>query len=273
MHVPKTSGISLNTGLIEALRPRRPVTGFDRMLFGAFSDYDSFSPAVRRAIVDHPGRLPASGTFVHGHYALSTTVRAYPAAQFITVLREPAARLLSLWRYWRTQTAATMAGWGSWTGVVERSRQPFERFLADRAIPQQTDNVALRMLLWPHRLIDDAAFIDPRHDEALLAEAQRRLERFGFLDVVENPGLESRLGVWLRRPFRYPMLNRTVPRSGDEALSADELTRSLALIEARSRLDRALWEPLVALRLPGEDVAALRERVMLQAVGRHAAAA
>jgi len=274
MHVPKTSGISLTSGLIQALAPRRTVTGFDRVLCGAFSDYASLSPEVRRQIVDDPGQLPQGVPFIHGHYALSTTVRAYPQAQFMTVLREPAVRLLSMWRFWRMQTEASMTGWGSWADYVFRARRPFEVFLEDEAIAHATDNFAVRMLLLPHELIDDTAFIDPRHDETLLADAASCLERFQFLDVVEDPALPERLGRWLGRPFAYPVLNRTSARpDGTELPLHRELTsRSFDLIEARSRLDQVLWQGLVRELMPGEDVGRLRERVLVRAVARHAMA-
>ncbi len=271
MHIPKTSGMALTAALEEALPPRPKVMGFDRVLFGTFDGFDSFAPEVRRTIHDDPSSLPADAGLVHGHFALSTTEARYPNAQFLTLLREPGARLLSLWRYWQMQRPQTMRGWGRWIDVVERSQEPLERFLQDPVVACQTDNMVVRMLLWPHALIPDGDFIQLADDAILLERASERLRRFAHRDVVENDQLAKGIESWLGVPVTYRRVNETPP----VAIRAEPLYRQLTdgcfeRLEARTRLDCRLWEIVAAERSPGSDLKALRERALLRAVARHA---
>lgn len=269
MHVAKTSGTALAQGLLEAVAPDRPVTGFDRVMFGGFTRFASLSPEVLATIHDAPGSLPADADFVHGHFSLATSRQRYPAAQFITMLREPRVRLLSLWRYWRMQTAATMPGWGDWVDVVARSQAPLEHFLGDRVIACQTDNMILRMLLWPHPLVPDDDFIEPGDDAALLAEAAGRLDRFDLVDVVENDRLATDLEQWLGRPLVHRRLNESGLVSGSVPLERELSDAAFDRLRARSRLDAGLWERIVLQRMPGHPPDRLAERTLLRAVARY----
>ena len=105
MHIPKTSGIALTNGLREVL----PSTTVHRRL----------RPSALRCVPfirDHVSRTasnqiyealpPAKGIdFVAGHMAYSTLIQSRPAARFMTVLREPRSRILSLWMFWRSTRA------------------------------------------------------------------------------------------------------------------------------------------------------------------------
>lgn len=72
MHIPKTSGTALTQELRRALAPSRPIWCFDGVLYGAFSDFDTFAPGMRRSFCRDADDLPEDRDFVSGHVALST---------------------------------------------------------------------------------------------------------------------------------------------------------------------------------------------------------
>ncbi len=271
MHLAKTSGTALTSGILEALKPRRPVGGLDRFMFGSYSDFSSLSTGAMDT-VHGPSTLPADADFVHGHFALSTTMQRYPEAQRLTLLREPRVRLMSLWRFWRNQTSETMGGWGSWADIVRRSHAPLEMFLSDPLVACQTDNMAVRMLLWPHVHVPDDGFIDPAHDAALLKEARSRLGGFDFVDVVENGRLPGNLGGWLGVEFQHRRVNETVV--GDSRtrwpLHRELTDGCLDRLDALSRLDRVLWDDVAERRLETSSTVQQRERIFIRTVAQYA---
>jgi hypothetical protein len=272
MHIPKTSGVALTKGLMEALAPNRTLLGFDRVLFGGFCDFDSITSKLRRDIYIDPATLPTDADLVAAHMSIATTIRAYRRAQYVTVLREPHSRILSHWLYWRTTSDDTLSFWGKWAQVLLEARKPLGEFLACRNVACQLDNLVVRMLLWPHRLIPDDDFIAPCHDEKLLGEAIARLNLFAYVDLVENPDLPINLEKWLGRPFTYSRANETPPLPPHLKTSLHEefTPQALDLLEARGRLDLKLWLTLARQRLPDIKAEMLRERVLMANVARYA---
>lgn len=257
MHIPKTSGTALTEGLRDVLPTTAFIGGFDRSMFGGFDAFETLAPGLR-PIVYPDGLPPGEGAdLVAGHFAYSTLAKGRPNARFMTVLREPRSRLLSLWISRR---------------AVWRERQALAEFLNYPEAGCQTDNIAVRMLLWPHPLIPDAGFIDIAADERLACEAAARLKSFAFADVIENPEFEENVRTLLTRPFVYRRVNEThVPPELRVPLQ-DELTpEALRLIDERSRLDRRLWLALAGERIPGVDGVALSEEVFRKSVARYTA--
>jgi len=269
MHVPKTAGTSFITALAHSLQ-RDVIGGFDRVLFGDFTDFDSLDESVRRQIFDSPTSLPPEKV-VAGHFSYAT-VRHRRSAQLITVLREPVSRLLSHWLYWRSQDEESLAGWGSWARKVLQSRRPLADFLREPSLAAQMDNLTSRMLLWPHPLIASDRFIDRRHSAVLLSEARRRLGDFAFLGVLADAGLENRLQGWLGQPFAMDRMNETssMPEGRRGSLAEQLTSASLDLLEERSWLDAELWRDVVRETLPDVDAERLRERTLMQSVARFA---
>jgi hypothetical protein len=272
MHIPKTSGVALADGLREILPSTTIIGGFDRRHFGAFRSFDTMSPGLRQQIYEtFP---PAKGIdFISGHVAFSTLLRSRPAARFMTVLREPRSRILSLWMFWRSTADETLAAMGAFRRVLDLSHKPLAEFLNHPEAAHQTDNVAVRMLLWPHPLIADDGFIDSASDERLASEGAARLKTFDFTDVVENPRLEDHMRAFLIRPFSYRRVNETpVPSSGLQIPLEEELTsEALFLLERRSRLDRKLWRAVAEERIAGADLTALSDDTFRRTVARYAA--
>jgi hypothetical protein len=271
MHIPKTSGTALTAGLRAAISPRREITGFDRALFGSFREFDGFVPDERGRIYLGPGELP-DADFIAGHIAFTTLRQRYGSINYLTLLREPISRVLSHWLFWRTVPDDYLARFGGWADYVRRAREPLEDFLSCRDVACHTDNLSIRMLLWPQRLIPENDFIDCRYDDVLVNEAVVALQQFAFADIVENPSMQTNLGNWLGRSVRYSVVNETprVPRSLQRPLHRELTPEAFSLMEDRTRLDLKLWTLLAKERLTEPSVEALRQRIMLCNVARHA---
>ena len=273
LHIPKTAGIAVSYALMLAEKPPRVLFGFDRAFFGPFSDFESV-PAENRAFIHlSPDSIPRDEKLIRAHMALSTLRAAYPGARFMTVLREPICRLLSHYVFWRGFTEQQDKDWGGWAEYSGLARGPLEDFLADGRIACQIDNVATRLLLWPHELIPEAAMIDPRHDAALIDQARIRMCALDFVDAVENPFFDANLAAWLGVPPARVRMNQTTPLASALRTRLDqELTPCVqGLLAARSRLDLALWQWVLRERAPGVDAASLRLNAVLSGTARTAA--
>jgi hypothetical protein len=271
LHIPKTSGNAVASGLMKALSPNSVVTGLDHCLFGPFKNFCSIDVAIRSSIYGSAASLPKNADLVVGHFALSTLAESYPTAQFLTVLREPFSRLLSHWMYWRQHNDGVLSAWGDWADRVRGARKPLADFLNDPMLASTTDNLMLRMLLWPHPLLPIDQFIDPCNDERLIRDAMERLLEFDFVDIVENDSFVHRLNCWLGLPFDYNRHNetKTIPPQYRTPLHHELTAEAHELLEARSRLDLRLWTRIAADRLPDRSVSALRERTVLANVARY----
>lgn len=272
MHVPKTAGTALHVALRDGIRPSKPVYGLDRSLFGGFDGFDTVEESLRAAIYLDPQRHVPDPDFIAGHMALSTLSRICMTAQYVTVLREPHSRLLSHWIYWRTQTEDHLSPWGDWADHVRRARRPLEEFLSCPDVACQSDNLMVRMLLWPHRLVPNDGFIDPQSDDALVDEAINKLNEFSFVDIVENPKLSANIQSWMGQELTYAHLNGTpsVPARFRSPLDLELTAAALDLLEARSRLDVKLWQAVSRRRVLSPDPEALGRRAIMMNIARHA---
>ena len=272
MHIPKTGGSALISELRDTLAPVQLVHGLDRCLFGGFDAFDSLGEVERGLVFTDPAELPQNAHLVVGHMAFSTLRAIYPSGQFVTVLREPVSRLLSHWNYWRAWTDDALAGWGAWGDVVRQGQKSLAVFLDDPSIASSADNVAVRMLLWPHPLIPDDDFIDPAHDDVLVREACARLRQFSLVDIVESPGREA-LRAWCGLPIGKRRENETPPARPDhcKALHAELTPFALDRLDACSRLDLRLWQSVGLARMGKIALDQLRSRQLLVTVSRHAA--
>jgi hypothetical protein len=271
MHIPKTSGTAFAKGLQAAVLPNRPFAGFGTILFGHFDEFGTLSGELRRKICLDHSDLPSSD-FISGHIAFSTLFQRYETANFLTVLREPTSRILSHWLYWRALTDEQLAPWGKFSEYLKQAREPLVHFLACKKIAAQTDNISIRMLLWPNRLIPPDDFINPRNDDTLISEAIARIKQFAFVDIIENPKMMMNLQAWLGRSVEYLSTNETHPTPPPlrRLLHAELAPEALDLIEARGRLDLRLWALLADDRIKDSTVDSLRQRVVLRNVARYA---
>jgi hypothetical protein len=272
MHIPKTSGMSLMLALDAAFQPATAVKGFDRFLFGTFSKFETFSPAARESVFGSAAALPQDAMLILGHFALSTLQEAYPNAQIITILRNPFVRLLSHWMYWRQYTDAMLTDVGEWGDVVRTARKPLAEFLHLPFIAPQIDNVTLRMLLWPHPLISDDAFILAQNDETLFEAAKERLRAISFVDIAENDQMSLNLQHWLGKTLSNARVNETsiMPAELRTPLHQQLTPKAHERLIACSRLDLRLWTFVAERHLERANIDSLRERNMLVSVARYA---
>lgn len=270
MHVPKTGGAALIDELRAALTPERLVRGFDRCLFGGFDAFETMSEAERSRIFVEPADLPYRADLVVGHMAFTTLRAAYPTGRLVTVLREPVCRLLSHWTYWRTSSDAQLQELGGWGEVVRTARRPLEQFLEDPRAACQTDNVATRMLLWPHDMVPDGDFIDPAHDATLLRLALARLDMFAAVDIAELPD-RTALAHSFGQSLGHTVANETmpVPPALRTDLHAELTPRALDRLQASARLDAALWQHVGHAQLGAAAFDRLRNQTLLLAIARH----
>jgi hypothetical protein len=272
MHIPKTSGTALTRGLRSAISPLREATGFDRTLFGSFCAFDSFAPDERSRIYLSSADLPLDSDFIFGHITFSLLRQRYGSINYLTVLREPVSRLLSHWLFWRTITDVYLARFGAWADYLRLARRPLKEFLSCQELACQTDNLSVRLLLGSHRLIPGDDFIDCRDDDILVDGAIVALKQFAFADVIENPNMPANLEAWLGRPVPYSVANETprAPLSLRSSLHSELTPEALTLLENRTRLDLKLWTWLAKKCVIGANVAAMRHRIILCNVARHA---
>jgi hypothetical protein len=271
IHIPKTSGTAVLSGLM-ALSAAAVVGRFDLLMFGSYRDFDSIEPELRGQICTSPASLHGLSGFLHGHLSLSTVLQGRPDAQRLTFLREPWSRLLSHWLFWRQQTDSDLAVWGGWGDRVKRCRGPLRDFLEDPLLACQTDNLMLRMLLWPHPLLPDDDFIDPANADELLRDATERLLKFDFIDIIEGGEFVPRLEAWTGQPFQYQRENETRHIADDfrRPLHAELTARAIELLDIRSRLDLHIWATIAGRHIPSQDVSRLRQQTLMANIARYA---
>jgi hypothetical protein len=272
LHIPKCAGTSIMDSIALGVGPGRHIAGFDRCLFGDFRNFDNIPKMMRSMIYLDPAEIPADATTVMGHFSFDTLRGQYPNADLVIFLREPMARLLSHWTYWRALTWFSLRHWGAeWSARLKLARLPLEQFLSHPEVACQTDNIVTRMLAWPHRLIPDDGFIDPSDDQALLAIASENLEQFGFAGITERGSVIYReFSDWLGIRLDLPTLNpaRKMRRSRRTRLNAELTTSALKLLGERSRLDAKLWKALAVRKMSETEADKLQNNAILQAVAR-----
>lgn len=269
-HIPKTAGTSIIQGLLAALRPAAPFIGYDRSVFGAFESFEQLSRRVRRGLVLQPEDIPAEADAVFGHLSPATTRARFPGASSFTLLREPRTRCISHWLFARAHTTFMFRGLGDWAEYVALARTPLAQYLEEPRVAFYTDNAITRHLLWPHPLIRPDGFIDPRDDEELLERAAESLAlEFGFVGLVEDPGMHAALSAWIGRDIPLIKANESPRvRHGLEADIAAECDKAADLLAVRSRLDEQLWDRVAS---PGPvNAAEQRELAFRQAIVRYA---
>jgi hypothetical protein len=165
-----------------------------------------------------------------------------------------------------------LARFGAWADYVRRAREPLVDFLSGTDIACHTDNLSIRMLVWPHRLVPEDAFIDCCDDDVLVNEAIVALQQFAFADVIENANMQTNLESWLGRPVPYSTINETprIPLQLQRPLHSELTAEALDLMEQRTRLDRRVWAWLASERITGASVETLRQRTIMCNVARQA---
>lgn len=268
LHVPKAAGTSISEALLRAATAAvrddgRPVTicpaVVDRSLFGTFDDFGSLAPDQRSMVFRGPIEDLAEYDVVKGHFDIRSLRAGRSDADITVLLREPRARLLSLYTYWRSWTEAEHESWGRYDASRHAVRLGWAEFLEDRTIAPQIDNVAARLVLGPHPLVPVDGFIAEADAAQVSDDALEVLDRLGFVDVIEN-GAECwrRLGEWA--DLHLDVVARNETRSEDivrEVWRGASEPPALDALERRTAVDRQLWMAAARRHSPdGEDLAA-----------------
>jgi len=263
LHLPKAAGTRVFSLLQEILRPRRTAYYLDRTQFCGLDDFTSLAPGIRATVLTDERIEADPADLIAGHVSQRTLLALAGPRQgnLLVIAREPRSRVLSHWLYWKTYDARTRALYGAWGDRIALAQHDLGDFLTRNEIACQTDNIFLRMLLWPHPAIPERGFIDEADDPELLDEAERRLDGFAHADVVENPRMLSMLECWLLREYPLPVHHFVLRRietlqaksgkknnaASPEALTdCGDLGRQIAhaesFLERRTRLDARLWQ-------------------------------
>lgn len=160
MHIPKTGGTAVRALLAPfSTEPAWAETGPTEGLgTGPYFD-QSMIEGVRVAELPEPRRrqfvtrrqlreLCAASTLLMGHYSAQRLLDA-GCVQLATLVREPRARLASLYRYWESVADDELAAWGPWgAAAISAARHPLRRFLvAPGAWPATHNAMACQLLL------------------------------------------------------------------------------------------------------------------------------
>ncbi len=276
LHIPKAAGSSGTEALVRAAnaaqRPDgRPVTVcpavFDRSLYGGFDDFASFDDTRRWMVFEGPVEGLADFDVVAGHYNAQSLCNGRSTDDLVVLFREPRARLISLYTYWRSWTEAEHAGWGGYDASRHAVDLDWADFLVDESIAPQIDNVAARLVLGTHRLIPRDSFIDPRDLDEVTRDATAALMRFGHVDVIEN-GAEcwQRLAQWSGLVLDVARRNETPPVVAADVWARAHDADVVEALRLRTAVDLELW--ISAARRHGRDRRGEAERAEAIAVDK-----
>lgn len=258
VHVPKSAGSSIKNAVARRCHPATVAPWeLDRVLFGGFDRFGDMRQTTQ-ALIAVDGAAALTGyDVVMGHFGISSFAPHFAANEMMTVLREPRTRLLSHYTFWRGWSAERHADWAPYAASRRAVDATWEEFLTDPSIASQTDNIAIRMLLSPHRLIPADDVIAPTDHDELTGEGIAWLDDIGFVDVVESgSALWEGLSTWLDTDVE-PERTLITPPAGDiEWLEAITPAAAAALMQ-RTAIDSRLWEHVA--RRTHADVTALGE--------------
>ncbi len=242
LHFEKTAGTSLASLITELFHPLQidddPQRGTAPHVLSAFPPFAS-STLNGKALV-------------WGHYDLPALRRLDPQRRVITILREPNARLLSLYHFWRSVDPALVEAGAVSFNVAAAHRLDLLGFLrsTDPLIRNYIDNVYVRRLTGSYALSasNDRLRCEPAD---ILREAIVALDSVDFVGIVERidddlPFLGRMIGAAFTA--RLDRRNATDSNHGGTAPGYRRIAREtitpeiLADLEMLTRLDRELYK-------------------------------
>lgn len=210
LHVPKTGGSTL----VAIARRQFPVAAVARLP-------DSLA-AARADLARRPEAERRQLRFLHGHVPFGVH-SALPGARYVTLLRHPVARLVSVYHY-----ALREPDWAAHRLIHDR-HLTLEQFV-DSPIAAEFNDGQTRFL---------AGGDQPVPARETLAAALHNLQQLAFVGITErfdaSLALLLRRFAWRRRFYRRENVNRHRPALARVA------PRVVALIERRNALDLELY--------------------------------
>jgi hypothetical protein len=228
----------------------------DETVFCDFDDFDSLPDGVRQrvAVTDDELRELADFAFVSGHFSLRTLESLTSPDAIATVIREPRARLLSLFAYWRVTDFSAMDPYRA----HEYARGTLQDLLAEPLAAAAVDNQLCRLVLHPDPRLPPVGFIANGDVGELAADTLGRLDELGFVGLQEHPretwpGLERVFGIRLPR-MRENVTAATV-RIPPPPMEGFITGTTLALLDARSAVDTIVYREILARSVDDEAAA------------------
>jgi len=203
LHIPKTAGsaIRLAFGQIEGFYVG-PLY-FDDEHFGTRALADAVPPPHSDAIATTSdlAEIVKTHRVIMGHYATRSLVGA-GCDSIAMQVREPRCRILSLYRFWQSQSDEARSEQGPWGKVIAKADLPFQEFLASPEVWPAVDNLIVRQAMsyrrshrwpWGHRSVPRRLYHDLRNRLSVV-EWSFRSEEFiaricGELGVSSWPDL------------------------------------------------------------------------------------
>jgi hypothetical protein len=246
LHIPKSAGSSIHSA-IEAALPQGSLAPqrVDTSIFCDFENFELMRSEARSQIAVTPPEVQSLARYgaVSGHFSLATLLQIADAPSICTVLREPRARLLSLYMYWRTP--GTTEFWAPYS-TTEYAQRPLCEFLSEPLLAPAVDNQVCRLLLYGDPRLPESSFAAQSDVESIAADAIERLDALGFVGVLE---LGSDVWQGLARLFDAKLeparLNVTEELGSPMAVGPGEelvTAKALDLIEQRSAADLLVYD-------------------------------
>jgi hypothetical protein len=246
LHIPKSAGGSIHVALKAALPAGSLATyRMDASFFCDFRDFHLLTQDARAQVTYTPDDRRSLRNYgaISGHFPLPVLLGVTTVSLIGTIVREPRARLLSLYSWWRRSGVWDfLAPYRTW----QHALGPLAVFLAEPRIAGAIDNAASRMLLHGDPRIPELDFIPPRYVEQIAAAAIERLDELGFVGITElgdtaRHGIERLFGVSLES-MRVNVTGEggsIVPAAPNETLVSAE---ALDLVEQRTAADRIVYD-------------------------------
>jgi hypothetical protein len=213
---------------------------------GTFSEAKPFDPQIRAASVVGDDEIAALSDypFISGHFSLPTLLRITSASAIATVLREPRARVLSHYAFWRLLSPTVRDAWRPYS-AVDHALRPFDEFIAEPRAAEETDNLVCRRLLGDHARIPNFGFIADSDIDTVAEDAVGELETLGYVGVLElNDSMWEGLSGFFGVPLAPTWVNATESDSGTaDALAADDMVTpdTLDALDARTAADAIVY--------------------------------
>jgi hypothetical protein len=212
-------------------------------------DPDALHPEWRKhMVVDDDEVRDLSGyDVVIGHFSLPLLHRITAPSLVATALREPRARLLSHYAYWRL--ASEDPGWQGWS-LADFAWRPLDQVLASSLVGGEIDNLICRMLVGDDERIPLHGLIAAADVPGVAARAIEALDSLGFVGLVE---LGDSMWKGLSAFFDVNLTPRTVnttdgwrTTSAAPGIDLAITPRTLELLEARTAADNIVYRHALA---------------------------
>lgn len=249
-HIPKCGGSAVRNALASLPGTYTGPPYFDLQHFGdprlvAGLPEDKTADVARGDDLRH---LATHHLLLMGHFSVHTLLRAGCRAVAVQV-REPRALLLSLYRYWESESDETVRAWGLWGSLlVAAAHMPLAEFLVTPATWPAVDNALWRPIL--------GAGIARSARRARWCRwswfaARRYREVLPHMAIMEWSIRSDRFVARICEEIRAEQVpdltraNATVVRGERQAIDA----KTMNLLNNLTKSDRALIEKLMADRL------------------------